>query len=114
MMVGAAFGIAIEAILVNGISGLFDEVRDRIAGACEYCSKAYGVREGVESAGIELLGEYEQHPSLHRYASDGYPVIRFEGSPRTGRRQWRLRGWPLQPRRRGRGAFVYCYEDGYR
>ena len=58
-------------------SGLFDDVRDKIAGACEYCSKAYGVREGVESAGIELLGEYEQHPSLHRYASDGYQVITF-------------------------------------
>ena len=58
-------------------SDLYGEVRDKIAGACEYCSKAYGVREGVESAGIELLGEYEQHPSLHRYASDGYQVITF-------------------------------------
>jgi hypothetical protein len=58
-------------------SGLFGAVRDRIAGACEYCPKADGVPEGVESAGIELLGEYEQHPSLHRYAIDGYQVITF-------------------------------------
>jgi hypothetical protein len=65
--------------LSNGhqYSRLFGDVRDKIAGACEYCSKAYGVRDGVESAGVELLGEYEQHPSLHRYASDGYQVITF-------------------------------------
>lgn len=58
-------------------SELFGEVRERIAGACAYCSKAYGVRDGVESAGIALLDEYEHHPSLHGYASDGYQVITF-------------------------------------
>jgi hypothetical protein len=58
-------------------SGLFAEVRDKVAGACEYCSNAYGVRDAVESAGVELLGEYEQHPSLHGYASAGYQVITF-------------------------------------
>jgi len=58
-------------------SQLFGEVRDKVAGACEYCSKAYGVREEVESIGVELLGEYEHHPSLHGYASDGYQVITF-------------------------------------
>jgi hypothetical protein len=58
-------------------NGLFDGVRDKVAGACEYCAGAYGVREAVESAGIGLLGEYEHHPSLHRYATDGYQVITF-------------------------------------
>lgn len=58
-------------------SRLFGEVRDKVAGACEYCSKAYGVREEVEANGIDLLGEYEHHPSLHGYASDGYQVITF-------------------------------------
>jgi hypothetical protein len=58
-------------------SDLFDAVRDRVAGACEYCSQAYGVRDDVEETGIELLGEYEHHPSLHRYAEDGYQVITF-------------------------------------
>jgi hypothetical protein len=65
--------------LSNGhkYSGLYDDVQDKIAGACEYCSKAYGVREQVESSGVELLGEYEHHPSLHGYAEQGYQVITF-------------------------------------
>jgi hypothetical protein len=58
-------------------SDLFGAVRDKVAGACEYCSKAYGVLEGVEQAGVELLGEYEHHPSLHGYASQGYQVVTF-------------------------------------
>jgi adenosyl cobinamide kinase/adenosyl cobinamide phosphate guanylyltransferase len=58
-------------------SDLFGEVRDKVAGACEYCSKAYGVLEGVEQAGVKLLGEYEHHPSLRGYASQGYQVITF-------------------------------------
>jgi hypothetical protein len=61
----------------HNYSELFGEVRDKVAGACAYCSKAYGVREGVEQASVELLDEYERHPSLHGYASDGYQVITF-------------------------------------
>lgn len=58
-------------------SGLLDAVRDRIAGACEYCSEAYGVRDQVEASGVKLLSEYQRHPSLHGYASAGYQVITF-------------------------------------
>jgi hypothetical protein len=58
-------------------SGLFREIRDKVAGACEYCADAYGVRRGVEESGIELVDEYEHHPSLRRYAADGYQVITF-------------------------------------
>ena len=56
---------------------LFDSVRDRIHGACEYCANAYGVREEVESNGVALLDEYDQHPSLHSYVVEGYQVITF-------------------------------------
>ena len=58
-------------------AGLFADVRDRVAGACEYCSGAYGVKQEVVELGVELLGEYEQHPSLHGYAERGYQVITF-------------------------------------
>jgi hypothetical protein len=37
--------------------GAFEEVRDRIAGACSYCAGRYGVKEQVEQAGIALLDE---------------------------------------------------------
>jgi hypothetical protein len=30
----------------------FEQVRDRIAGACSYCAGRYGVKEQVEEAGI--------------------------------------------------------------
>ncbi len=58
-------------------SGLFESDRDRIDGACEYCSNVYGVRKQVEDVGVDLLGDYEQHPSLRSYMNNGYQVITF-------------------------------------
>jgi hypothetical protein len=56
---------------------LLESVRDRIAGACAYCAKAYGALEGVESSGVRLLDEFEQHPSLRSYLAEGYQVVTF-------------------------------------
>jgi hypothetical protein len=56
---------------------LFEDVRDRIGGACAYCSKAFGVRTEVEQAGITLLEDFEQHPSLRSYIAGGYQVLTF-------------------------------------
>jgi hypothetical protein len=58
-------------------SGLLDEVRDAIAGACAYCSRAYGVKDAVEAAGIPLLRDYADHPSIRNLVADGYQVITF-------------------------------------
>jgi predicted peroxiredoxin len=58
-------------------SRLFDDVKPRIAGACAYCSRAYGVKEQVEAAGIPLLRDYADHPSLRTLIADGYEVIPF-------------------------------------
>jgi predicted peroxiredoxin len=55
----------------------FEAVRDRVAGACSYCAGAYGVRDVVESAGIPLLDEYDEHPSLRQLLVDGFHVITF-------------------------------------
>jgi hypothetical protein len=57
--------------------GAFEAVRDRVAGACSYCAGRYGVREQVEQAGIALLDEYDQHPSIRRLLADGYEVVTF-------------------------------------
>jgi hypothetical protein len=57
--------------------GLFDEVRDVVGGACSYCAAAYGVKEQVEQIGVELLEEYEGHPSVRRLIGDGYAVVTF-------------------------------------
>jgi hypothetical protein len=55
---------------------LFDEVRDD-AGACVYCARAYGVKEGVEAAGVGLIDEFKGHPSVRRLIADGYEVVTF-------------------------------------
>ena len=56
---------------------LFESVRDRIAGACDYCADVFGVRAAVEAAGVTLLDEYAQHPSMRRFVVDGYVVLTF-------------------------------------
>lgn len=55
----------------------FEGLRDHVAGACEFCSGAFGVKEGVRAAGIGFLNEYEGHPSLRRRVEQGYSVITF-------------------------------------
>ncbi len=57
--------------------GLFEEVRESIAGACSYCASAFGVRQAVEEAGIALLEDFDRHPSLRKYVIDGYSVLTF-------------------------------------
>jgi hypothetical protein len=57
--------------------GLFEDVRDRITGACAYCANAFGVREQVEAAEVALLDDFEEHPSLRSYLADGYQVLTF-------------------------------------
>jgi len=59
------------------LHGLFQAVRDTIAGACSYCATAFGVKEQVQACGVPLLAEFEQHPSLRRWIRDGYQVITF-------------------------------------
>jgi hypothetical protein len=56
---------------------LFEDVRDRIVGACAYCAKAFGVKEEVEAAEVDLLDDFEDHPSLRSYLVDGYHVLTF-------------------------------------
>ncbi len=56
---------------------LFEDVRDVVGGACSYCAGAYGVKEQVERTGVELLEEYEGHPSVRSLVNDGYEVVTF-------------------------------------
>lgn len=56
---------------------LFEPVRDKVSGACEYCAGAFQVKEGVERAGIKLLDEYRGHPSVKTLIDQGYEVVSF-------------------------------------
>lgn len=56
---------------------VFEEVRERVAGACEFCANAFGVKEAVRNADVSLLSEFEGHPSLHKRIADGFQVVTF-------------------------------------
>jgi hypothetical protein len=52
-------------------------LKKNITGVCSYCSKAFGVKAQVESSGLPLLEEYNNHPSLLNLVKDGYQVLIF-------------------------------------
>jgi hypothetical protein len=57
--------------------GHFESVKYEIEGACACCAKAFGVEEDVQESGVELMGEFEGHPSLAKLVSEGYQVFTF-------------------------------------
>lgn len=56
---------------------VYEAVADEVAGACEFCAGAFGVREEVRDAGVSFLSEFEGHPSLRSRIADGYEVVTF-------------------------------------
>lgn len=61
----------------NKLRAQFEKVLDKVAGACEYCSGAFGVRDEVRAAGVSYLSEFEGHPSLRARIADGYEIVTF-------------------------------------
>jgi hypothetical protein len=56
---------------------LWSEVKGSVAGACSFCSVAFGAEAGVRGAGVQLLSQHDGHPSLRAYVVDGYQVVTF-------------------------------------
>ncbi len=48
-----------------------------MAGACGYCAGAYGVKDAIESTDVDLLDEFDGHPSVRKLISNGYQVLTF-------------------------------------
>lgn len=59
------------------LNPVFEKVRDSIAGACEFCANAFEVKEGVRTADVKFLSEFEGHPSLRQRVEDGFEVVTF-------------------------------------
>ncbi len=59
------------------IHGLYEAVKDRIAGACAFCAGAFGVKDKVVACGVRLAGEFDGHPSFKTLVSQGYQIITF-------------------------------------
>ncbi len=56
---------------------LYEKVKDKITGACEYCAGAFGVKDKIKELGIPLLDEYKKHPSIRSYIEEGNNVVTF-------------------------------------
>lgn len=56
---------------------LYTAVEDQITGVCQHCARAFGTTDAVKAAGVPLLDEYQQHPSLRTLVQDGFHVITF-------------------------------------
>jgi hypothetical protein len=56
---------------------LFEKTKGRVAGACSYCAAAYGVKDKIEQTDVELLDEFEGHPSVRKLISNGYEILTF-------------------------------------
>lgn len=61
----------------NKMHPVYTKVKSRITGACQYCSKAFGVSQQIQAAGIPFLAEFEDHPSLRTLIQNGYEVILY-------------------------------------
>ncbi len=55
----------------------YEAVKEQITGVCKFCARAFGATEAVEAAGVPLLDEYQQHPSLRTLVHEGFHVITF-------------------------------------
>lgn len=56
---------------------LFESVKDKITGVCGYCAGAFKVKDDAASNNINLIDEYDGHPSFKKLVDDGYTVLTF-------------------------------------
>lgn len=61
----------------NKMNPLYESVKDKVLGACSFCSSAYGVKNEVEKANVKLLSDYDGHPSIRTLVEEGYQVMTF-------------------------------------
>lgn len=75
-------GAGVQAAVAFADSGhkyheLFQRIRDRIAGVCDYCAGAYEVKDQVREQGLPLLNEFKGHPSFKKLVDEGFTVLTF-------------------------------------
>lgn len=56
---------------------LFESVRDKVTGVCEYCAGAVGVADRIREAEVPFAGEHDGHPSFRQLVRDGFQIITF-------------------------------------
>lgn len=61
----------------HDVHPLYLAVKENIHGACRFCAKAFGVFKEVKDTDIELLDDYDDHPSLRSFIAKGYQIVTF-------------------------------------
>ncbi|MDT8402105.1 MAG: hypothetical protein RQ743_10450 [Bacteroidales bacterium] len=61
----------------NKLHDTYIKMKSNITGACSFCAQAFGVKSQVEKAGIVLLDDYMNHPSLRDLIADGFEIVSF-------------------------------------
>lgn len=56
---------------------LFEKVRDKVQGVCQYCAGAYEVKDRIQEVNLPLADEFKQHPSFKRLADQGFTILTF-------------------------------------
>lgn len=51
------------------------ESADVIAGSCDYCSNAFGVKGELEAAEMNMLAEADGHPNIGKRVAEGWTPI---------------------------------------
>jgi hypothetical protein len=59
------------------IHGLFESIKDRVSGACEFCATAFGVKAGMVACGAKLARDFDGHPSFRALVSQSSHIIAF-------------------------------------
>lgn len=59
------------------LHSVFESVQGQIRGACAFCVDAFDVKDAVRDADVDLLSEFEGHPSLRGRIAEGYQVVTF-------------------------------------
>ncbi len=56
---------------------LFKEVQGKgvIDAICDFCAGAFGVKDLAQKSSIPLRSEYHGHPSIAKYAAEGWRII---------------------------------------
>lgn len=57
--------------------GLYQAVKDRVAGACGYCAGAFGQTDAAAVCGVPLLKDYGDSMSFRKLTGAGYQVVTF-------------------------------------
>lgn len=61
----------------NRLKPMYEKLRE--AGItqviCDFCANAFQVKEKLKTQGQELTAEYQGHPSIAKYADQGYQLV---------------------------------------